>query len=79
MDLNKREIRLSSVEIQNDNTIVYHYDAGSFMRRFLTREPLRVQYEGSVRDIPPGIAVIPFLGIMAPIVWFYRGIAFPVN
>ncbi len=74
MDLNKREIRLSSVEIKNDNTIVYHYDAGSFMRRFLTREPLRVQYEGSVRDIPPGIAVIPFLGIMAPIVWFYRGI-----
>ncbi len=74
MGLNKRQIRLTSVEIKNDNTIVYHYDAGTLMRRFLTREHLWVQYEGSLRDIAPGISVIPFLGVMAPIVWFYGGL-----
>jgi hypothetical protein len=71
--LNARQIRLSSVEIKNDDTFVYHYEAGAFMRRFLTDEPLWVRYEGSVRDIPPGIAAIPFLGIISPIIWFYNG------
>ena len=73
MGLDVKRIQLSSVEIINDDTLVYHYDAGAFMRRFLSMEPLWVRYEGSVRDIPPGIAVIPFLGIMSQIIWFYDG------
>ena len=64
MVLDAKRIRLSSVEVKNDNTFVYHYEAGSFMRRFLADEPLWVRYEGSVKDIPPGIASIPFLGII---------------
>lgn len=73
MHADKKQIRLSSFEIKKDNTLIYHYEAGAYMRRFLTNEPLWVQYEGSVRDIPPGIAMIPFLGMMAPIIWFYGG------
>jgi len=73
MGLDAKRIRLCSVEIRNDDTFVYHYDAGAFMRRFLANEPLWVRYEGSVRDIPPGIAAIPFLGIMSQIIWFYDG------
>ncbi len=71
MVLDAKRIRLSSVEVRNNNTFVYHYEAGSFMRRFLADEPLWVRYEGSVKDIPPGIASIPFLGIISPIIWFY--------
>lgn len=73
MGLDAKRIRLSSVEIRNDDTFVYHYDAGAFMRRFLANEPFWVRYEGSVKDIPPGIAAIPFLGIMSQIIWFYDG------
>lgn len=43
------------------------------MRRFLANEPLWVRYEESVKDIPPGIAAIPFLGIISQIIWFYDG------
>ena len=71
--LDAKLIRLSSVEIRNDDTFVYHYDAGTFMRRFLADEPLWVRYEGSVKDIPPGMAAIPFLGIISQIIWFYGG------
>lgn len=73
MGLDAKLIRLSSVEIRNDDTFVYHYDAGTFMRRFLADEPLWVRYEGSVKDIPPGMAAIPFLGIISQIIWFYGG------
>jgi hypothetical protein len=71
--MDAKRIRLSSIEIRDDNTFVYHYEAGSFMHRFLADEPLWVRYEGSVKDIPPGIAVIPFLGIISQIIWFYDG------
>ena len=71
MVLDAKRIRLSSIEVKTDNTFVYHYEAGSFMRRFLADKPLWVRYEGSVKDIPPGIASIPFLGIIFPIIWFY--------
>ena len=71
MALDGKRIRLTSVEISHDNTFIYHYEAGSFIRRFLADEPIWVRYEGSVKDIPPGIASIPFLGIIHPIIWFH--------
>jgi hypothetical protein len=74
MGLYAKQIRLRSIEIKNDDTFVYHYDAGSFMRRFLAKDPLWVRYEGSVNDIPPGIAAIPFVAIVSQMIWFHDGI-----
>lgn len=74
MGLDAKQIRLRSIEIKNANTFIYHYDAGAFMRRFLAKDPLWVRYEGSAKDIPPGIATIPFVAIMSQIVWVYDGI-----
>jgi len=71
MGLGAKQIALSSVEIKTDDTFVYHYDAGAFMRHILTNEPLWARYEGSVNDVPPGIVPIPFLGMILPIIWFY--------
>lgn len=71
MELDAKRIRLLSVEVKDDNTFVYHYETGSFIGRFLADEPLWVRYEGPVKNIPPGIASIPFLGIILPIIWFY--------
>lgn len=74
MGLDSRQIILSEIEIKNGDTLVYHYETGSYMRRFLTGSPLWVQYEGSVKDIPPAISAIPFLGVVSQIIWFYHGI-----
>jgi hypothetical protein len=76
MNLKARQIKLNSIEIKNDNTLIYHYEAGSFISRFLTQQPLWVKYDGSVKDIPAGIAAIPFLGFISQIIWFYNGILY---
>lgn len=76
MNLKARQITLNSIEIKNDNTLIYHYEAGSFIRRFLTQQPLWVKYDCPLENIPPGIAAIPFLGFMAQMVWFYGGVLF---
>jgi hypothetical protein len=73
MELDAKQICLSSVEIRNDNTFVYHYEAGKYLSRFLSGKPLWVRYEESIKDIPPGIAAIPFAGIMSPLMWFFDG------
>jgi hypothetical protein len=39
------------------------------VRRFFTGEPLRVEYDVDVADVPPEIAVIPALAHVCPVAW----------
>lgn len=67
------KITLTSIEIRDGNTFVYHYETDERFGRFLSGEPLWARYEENIKDIPAEIAVIPFLGLIAPIIWFCNG------
>lgn len=69
----RKLIQLDSIEYAAYNTLVYHCRIGEDLQRFLAPEPLWVRYETPIDEIPPGIAAIPFVGLMAPLVWFYGG------
>jgi hypothetical protein len=72
MPLHTDSLCLKEVEIRDDR-MLYHYEAGGILSRFLSGEPLWVRYQGSIQDVPPGIAAIPFVGLTAPIAWFFGG------
>jgi hypothetical protein len=72
MSLRTDFISLKKIEIRDDG-MLYHYEAGGILSRFLSGEPLWVHYEGLMQDVPPGITAIPFVGLTAPMAWFFGG------
>lgn len=66
----KNILKIRKIEIRN-NRIEYFLDVfGEVKKFFISNENMYIEYPNSVEDIPLGIAIIPVLSNILPIVWF---------
>jgi hypothetical protein len=72
MRLKNNRILLKRIETTRDS-LEYHYETRGMMSRFLAEGPMIVRCEGPLEDITPAIAAIPFVGLTAPMAWFFGG------
>lgn len=65
-------ITLKKIGFENNGKrIVYDYDYDKAIARFFTKnEPFFAEYDIDVSDVPPSIAIVPFLANVLPISWF---------
>lgn len=64
-------IELGSPELVDDSTVRVEFEVSRELRRYFRAGELTVSYDLSVRDVSPGILVIPLLANIAPLAWVF--------
>lgn len=67
-----KELRLNNITIaQNGQRIEYKYEYSKNLGQFFSaNNPLYVEYDQEIKDVPESLLVIPFLSNIMPMSWF---------
>jgi asparagine synthase len=64
-------IELSDPRLIDDSTVQVEFEVSRELSRYFRAGELTVSYDLSVRDVSPGILVIPLLANIAPLAWVF--------
>lgn len=66
-------VKIKNINKKND-TIEINYEYGEALEEYFLEKKFFVKYNENIENIPNGIAVIPFLGNILPIIWLTNSI-----
>ena len=62
------KITLNQIE-KKENRIAYRFSVTPGLDRFFSGEPFVIEYSESIEEVPDGVAAVPFVGTILPLVW----------
>lgn len=71
--MDKNVLKINKIS-KNKDTIEINYEYGENLNDYFLEKPFFVKYNENIENIPDGIAVIPFIGNILPIIWLTNSI-----